>query len=74
MSAYEGKIDSLGDDVSVDTIILTEHEDGRRTVGMFDRQEQRFINGLSPGAKTFGRMSRPPHLYPPAAGWPSTTP
>lgn len=64
MGAVAGKITSLGDYVTIDTTIVTEDALGNRSVGMFDQQKERFIDGLTIGGKTFGRMSCPTNLYP----------
>lgn len=64
MSAIAGKITSLGDYVTLTTTIVTDDGYGRQTVGMFDQQKERFIDGLAIGGKTFGRMSCPINLYP----------
>jgi hypothetical protein len=64
MSAYTGKISSLGNYVTITTTIVTEDGQGRQSVGAFDRQKERFIDGLTIGGKTFGRLSCPSNLYP----------
>jgi hypothetical protein len=64
MSAYAGKITSLGDYVTLTTTIVTQDGYGRATVGAFDEQKERYIDGLVVGSKTFGRMSCPSNLYP----------
>lgn len=64
MGAITGKITSLGDYVTIDTTLITEDAYGNKSVGMFDQQKERFIDGLTVGGKTFGRMSCPTNLYP----------
>lgn len=64
MSAHAGQITSLGDYVTLTTTIVTEDGHGRQTVGAFDQQKERFIDGLTVGGKTFGKMSCPINLYP----------
>lgn len=64
MSAYSGKITSLGDYVTLTTTIVTDDGYGRKSVGAFDQQKERFIDGLVVGGKTFGKMSCPINLYP----------
>ena len=63
MARYVGTIHSLGDYVTVTTELATEDAQGRRTVGFFDRQQERFIDGLQIGNRKFGRMSCPPDIY-----------
>lgn len=64
MSAIAGKITSLGNYVTIDTTIITEDAYGNKSVGMFDQQKERFIDGLTVGEKKFGRVSCPTNLYP----------
>ena len=63
MQTYKGAISSLGDYTELTTTVI--HTDGGiARSGMFDQQKERFIDGLTIGGKTFGRMSCPPNLYP----------
>lgn len=64
MGAIAGRITSLGNYTTITTTIVTEDDYGRQTVGMFDQQKERFIDGLVIGSKRFGRMSCPSNLYP----------
>ena len=64
MSAHTGTISSLGNYVEITTTIINEDSQGRQTVGAFDQQKERFIDGMVIGAKRFGRLSCPSNLYP----------
>ncbi len=64
MTVYKGKITSLGDYTEITTTVVRDDGYGQGRVGMFDRQKERFIDGMTIGGKTFGRMSCPGNLYP----------
>ncbi|MFT3728260.1 MAG: hypothetical protein QM759_10600 [Terricaulis sp.] len=64
MLMEKGALTSLGDYVVETTTIITEDGTGQQTVGMFDQQKERYIDGLTIGGKRFGRMSCPTNLYP----------
>lgn len=63
MARYTGTITSLGDYVTLTTTIVSEDAQGRRSVGFFDRQQERFIDGLTIGSHRFGRTSCPANIY-----------
>lgn len=64
MGTYMGEISSLGDYTVVATTIVREDAQGHETVGAFDQQKERFIDGLVIGNKRFGRLSCSSNLYP----------
>lgn len=64
MGTQSGTISSLGNYVEITTTIVNEDAQGRQTVGAFDQQKERFIDGMVIGGKRFGRLSCPSNLYP----------
>jgi hypothetical protein len=63
MARYSGVISSLGDYVNISTTVVREDAQGRQRVGFFDRQQERFIDGLRIGQHRFGRVSCPQNIY-----------
>lgn len=61
---YRGVITSLGDYAELTTQIVHIDGYGRARSGMYDTQKERFINGITIGGKTFGRVSCAANLYP----------
>ncbi|MBS0332327.1 MAG: hypothetical protein JSS35_06135 [Proteobacteria bacterium] len=64
MAVYKGKITSLGDYTEITTTVVRDDGYGQGRVGMYDRQKERFIDGMTIGDRTFGRLSCPANLYP----------
>jgi hypothetical protein len=63
MAAIKGRITSLGDYTTITTTSTQVDSAGREHTGIFDRQKEHFINGLTIGDRTFGRVSCPENIY-----------
>ena len=61
---YKGVITSLGDYTELTTQVVHTDGYGQARSGMYDTQKERFIDGLTIGGKTFGRVSCAANLYP----------
>jgi hypothetical protein len=61
---HKGVITSLGDYTELTTQIVHIDGYGQARSGMYDTQKERFINGITIGGKTFGRVSCAANLYP----------
>ncbi len=61
---YKGIITSLGDYTEITTQVVRTDGYGHARSGAFDTQKERFINGITIGGKTLGRVSCASNLYP----------
>ncbi|HQX61137.1 MAG: hypothetical protein KBF63_19250 [Rhodoferax sp.] len=63
MAKYAGTISALGDYATITTTQVTRDAHGNERVGFFDKQQERYIDGLQIGQQRFGRMSCPENIY-----------